>query len=104
MPPENSPSFENMREHKRDRVIKTGKIVIGLSSSIDVVVRDLSATGAQLRIPSGTKLPMTFDLALPGDELVFPSRICWLAGDKIGVQFTGRPRPYRVNYSNAPSR
>ena len=85
------------RSHRRERVLKKGKIILGLHSVIDVVVRDLSVKGAQLRVPVGTALPPSFELALVADELLYPAELRRVMGDKIGIQFTAAPRAFNQN-------
>ena len=82
------------RSHRRERVLKKGRIILGLHSVVEVVVRDLSAKGAQLRVPPGTSLPPSFELALVAEELLYPAELRWVMGDKIGIQFTAAPRAY----------
>src|SRR5690349_11474248 len=82
----------DLRYHRRERVLKKGRIILGLHSVIDVMVRNISSTGAQLQIPVGTVLPPSFELALVADELLFPTQLRWIRGEKVGVQFTAAPR------------
>lgn len=85
------------RSYRRDRVLKKGCIILGLHSVIDVIVRDLSAKGAQLRVPPGMSLPPSFELALVNEELLYPAELRWVRGDKIGIQFTAAPRAFNQN-------
>jgi PilZ domain len=88
---------EESSEHRRTprhRVLKEGRIVIRDHSTIDCVVRDLSQTGAKLRLPDSIHLPETFDLLLVRDATIVPVRLAWRKGDLVGVAFAGNPKPF----------
>jgi hypothetical protein len=78
---------ENHRRTTRQRVLKAAHIIFkGGGAAIDCTVRDISATGARLKVVSPIGIPETFDLAIEGA----PTRHCrvvWRKLDQIGVEF-----------------
>jgi hypothetical protein len=75
------------RKFPRTRVLKAAKVLIGKSSVIDCVVRDLTNSGAGLEVPNTNGLPATLDLILDSGHTVRPSRVVWRKLNKAGVKF-----------------
>jgi hypothetical protein len=78
---------DNRREQARRTVLKGARIVFNdRKSTIDCRVRDLSADGARLDLPTPQLLPHTFDLHVAGNQ---PQRcgLCWAKGTRVGVRF-----------------
>ncbi len=83
----------NKRSEQRHKVLKEGKLLLRPpTGTIDVVIKDLSASGARLEILSSVDLPENFSLVLISAATVTPCRLCWRRGMAIGVKFTGPPR------------
>jgi hypothetical protein len=79
------------RREQRIRTLEFGKIVFGRQlSSVDCIVRDLSAGGACLQVDSTDSLPQEFFLKIPVENLKRLCRIAWKAKDRVGVAFQGR--------------
>ena len=86
-------SEKQERKEPRRRVLKDGKIISPtLTSSLDVKIRDLSASGALLEIPFGTLLPNTYGLLVVSENKLYPSVTRWRRGERVGVEFTGPPK------------
>ena len=67
--------------------------------TIPCVVRDISASGARVRIQGGTAIPAHFDLILPERNESFQCRLIRTAGNEIGMEFIlphGETAPERV--------
>ncbi len=76
------------RVDHRARVLLAGRVIVGdCLTSIDCVIRNLSVSGAQVRIPSYQQLPPDIRLLLISEGLLFDATIVWRVGDKIGVFF-----------------
>ena len=72
------------RRSPRRRTLKGARIVFNERRSvIDCRVRDLSANGAQLLLPSVVGIPDTFELQI--DEVFRSARVAWKATGKLGV-------------------
>ena len=77
----------------RRRVLKAG-----IAASNDrhlttpCTVRDLSATGARLRIEGSRTVPDTFELIIELDGLEANCQVVWRKGGEVGVKFVGAPR------------
>jgi len=85
------------RGGKRMRLLRRGRIVVNhRHSSFDVGIRDLSATGAKLKLGEIWAVPETFELQiLKSDgsvELVVPCAKRWQSGVLVGAQFVRPPR------------
>ena len=69
----------------RHRVLKAATIEFG-GSAIDCTLRNLSATGAALDVPSPVGIPDNFDLVVSSDALRFACRVVWRKAERIGVR------------------
>jgi hypothetical protein len=77
----------NRRDQARRTVLKGARIVFNdRKSTIDCRVRDLSADGARLDLPTPQLLPHTFELQVAGSP---PHRcgVRWAQGTRVGVCF-----------------
>jgi EAL domain len=91
--PANTNSENNQRRHPRQRVLKDGKIISGnMSCIIDVKIRDLSATGALIRMASIVSLPSDFSLLIVSERKIYSAVARWRKGDIMGIEFVGKPR------------
>jgi len=80
--------LDEMRKEVRKRVLKRGKIVIeGLNSVIDCSVRNVSESGAHLRIESYFKVPDRFKFQIVG--VGAPREVIkrWQVGADLGVEY-----------------
>jgi len=76
------------RAHQRFRVLKKGKVVInGLNTVLDCSVRNVSESGAQIRVDGYFAAPSRFQLLIvgSGDPRWVVTR--WQVGTDIGVQY-----------------
>ncbi len=53
--------------------------------------RDISDTGAKLRVAKGLAVPHHFDLLIEVDGLEAPCTVAWKRGEDIGVTFDAPP-------------
>ena len=70
----------------RYRVSKAAAIEF-VGGAIDCTIRDLSITGAALKVSSQSGIPAQFTLVVPGDGLHLPCNVVWRNGYRIGVAF-----------------
>jgi hypothetical protein len=76
------------RKEPRTRTLKTARIVFNDGRSvIDCVVRNLSAHGALLVVPSLLGVPERFELVIDSDGFRRAVRARWKREAKIGVEF-----------------
>ena len=75
------------RKLTRTRVLKGAKMLLGKSSVIDCVARDLTNGGAGLEVPNTIGLPETVDLTLTAGHSTRRSRLVWRKLNKAGVEF-----------------
>ncbi|VUF15349.1 PilZ domain-containing protein [Methylobacterium dankookense] len=72
---------------KRHRVVQQGRIVLA-SRMIACEIRDLSASGAKLRVAPALDLPEVFELAIAAHDLrIRAVRLRWRRGEFAGVTF-----------------
>ena len=80
-----------MTEHRkevRQRTFLKGRILFNKgASSMDCLVRDMSASGARLALTETTTLPDSFDLYIPQKEKTFRSALAWRRADSVGITF-----------------
>jgi hypothetical protein len=79
--------MQERRKLTRTRVLKGAKLLLGKSSVIDCVARDLTNSGAGLQVPNTIGLPQTLDLTLDAGHSTRPSRLVWRKLNKAGVEF-----------------
>jgi hypothetical protein len=81
-----------MRKGTRSRSLKAGKILLTGGGVIDCTLRDISPSGARLRIATPSPLPQRFDLLVPSSRTVTRAELRWQRGREAGVAFLGAPR------------
>jgi len=79
--------MQDRRRLARSRVLKSAKLVVGTSSVVDCVVRNLTNTGARIAIPNTTRLPEDLVLTFDGGRSMRPCRLIWRRLDETGVEF-----------------
>ena len=57
------------------------------ASSMDCLVRDLSATGARISLSETATLPEVFDLHIPQKDRTYRATLRWRREDGVGVTF-----------------
>jgi len=80
---------ENTTEKRvapRFRVLKGATIAFG-GNGLECTVRNLSATGAALELPSPVDLPPSFMLVIEADQFIRRCRPVWSNDRRIGVAF-----------------
>ena len=77
------------RQVARMRLFKSAKIVLGPSSVLDCVVRDLTNEGARITIPNALNLPKTMSVTFDNGRTCRSSRLAWRTLDEFGVEFVG---------------
>lgn len=81
----------NRREEWRQRVLKRGKILVhGIQTVFDCTVRDLSSSGARLKVDSYFAAPDRFALVIVGGGEPRDAEMRWQKGSEIGVMFVDR--------------
>lgn len=89
----NGPDSDKRRASQRRRVLKAAIIAFNdRRSTLPCAVRNLSDTGAQLRMPGGLSPPDTFDLIIELDGLEASCTVMWRKGEDVGVRFDEPPR------------
>lgn len=77
------------RSISRRRQLKSGMIFYNLRSfTLPCTVRDISETGARLRVDGTLEAPDTFELNIDLDGLWAECEVAWRRGSEIGVHFT----------------
>ena len=83
-----SPSMTEKRGASRQRVLKAGKIIFaGGALSVDCTIRNLSANGARLQVPTTVSIPDRFILVDAHSGTRHEAVVVWRRGDQIGVRF-----------------
>jgi PilZ domain len=83
--------MDEKRRSPRQRVLKSGKIIYGGGSIvIDCTIRNLSATGARLQVPTSIPIPDKFEFAESAAGTRRAAVVMWRKGDLIGIRFEGQ--------------
>jgi len=75
------------RQNSRIRVLKGAKIVLGTSSVLDCIVRDLTNRGARILISNALELPDTVSVTFDNGRTCRPCRLAWRTLGETGVEF-----------------
>jgi PilZ domain-containing protein len=76
------------RHELRARTLKSARILLNHHQSvINCVVRNLSATGACLKVETTLGIPDRFDVMFDVDKSIRPCRLAWHKETQIGVEF-----------------
>ena len=79
-------AIANKRVSDRRRMLKSGRIVFSQRSTvIDCTVRNVSKTGAMLRVANSVTVPQEFELWWDGN--VQRCTVLWRKRDALGVKF-----------------
>lgn len=84
---------KDSRFGSRRRVLKAGIVAYNnRHCTLPCVVRDLSETGARLRMDGSLLAPDTFDLIIDLDGFEASCEVIWRLGSDLGVSFRGPAR------------
>jgi len=76
------------RHELRARTLKSARILLNHHQSvINCVVRNLSSTGACLKVETTLGIPDRFDVMFDVDKSIRPCRLAWHKETQIGVEF-----------------
>jgi hypothetical protein len=82
---------ENPSDHRRaprQRSFLGGKLVYGDGAfTLDCVVRDVSTTGARVKVPEGQAVPDTVFLVEMRSGIAYEARVAWKRHPEIGLEF-----------------
>ncbi len=83
---------EEKRIIRRQRVLKSGKIIFADGNSVvDCVIRNLSVAGARLEVPTTVGLPQEFTLLDVHSGRSYIAKVAWRRGETMGVEFSDPP-------------
>jgi 2-succinyl-5-enolpyruvyl-6-hydroxy-3-cyclohexene-1-carboxylate synthase len=84
------PSFTETTERtaKRQRVLKSAKIVLDDWRALDCTLRDVSETGAKIIVSSTGNIPEKFRLFFASDNTIRDVKIAWKQHNMLGVHFS----------------
>lgn len=81
------------RINPRRRALKAGVVSLNNGNiTLPCVVRDISETGAKLKVDTGRHPPDQFELQIELDGLVATCTVVWREGQELGVEFVGAPQ------------
>ena len=80
--------MDEQRRAPRQRVLKSGKIFYGGGSIVvDCTIRNLSATGARLQVPTSIAIPDKFEFAETATGTRRAATVMWRRGELMGIRF-----------------
>ena len=87
------PKSNDNRRASRRRILKSGVLAFNnRHATLPCAVRDLSDSGALLRMNGVTSVPDRFELIVELDGLEADCEVIWRKGRDLGVRFTAPPR------------
>lgn len=82
------------RNALRQRSLLQGRVFFNNGrSSIDCMIRDISATGAKLAFSSAVETPARVELQIPNKGETYSAKVAWRRGDEMGVTFLAPDAP-----------
>jgi hypothetical protein len=81
-----SPMGEQRRSSARRRVLKAGLIAFE-GSSLDCMVRNVSAGGVSIEILGAVEIPEEFKPVIEADDFIRACRVAWRRGPRLGLSF-----------------
>ena len=86
--PQATSGGREQRGEPRHKVNKKGLIVyVGDELGVECEIRDLSATGAKLRLDNDITVPSCFDLIILPENITKKVQVCWRDDRDLGIQF-----------------
>jgi len=79
---------QERRKSGRSRVLKGAKLVVGTTSVVDCVVRNVTNAAARIQIANRVELPEALGLTFDGGYTVRSCRIAWRTLTETGVEFS----------------
>ncbi len=93
---------QNMRTSERIRSFLRAQIIFNnRMSTIDCIIKNISATGAKIALNDTFAVPTEFDLYIPQKSRGHHARLVWRDKDSIGVEFMDG-QPAAVSATVAP--
>jgi hypothetical protein len=90
--------IDENRSIRRQRVLKSGKIIFNDGASVvDCVIRNLNVTGARLDVPTTVGVPEEFTLLDAHSGKSYPAKIAWRHGASMGVELDDPPEDAEGN-------
>lgn len=81
--------FTHLRASPRQRVLKAAKIIFDNWAALDCQVRDVSETGAQIKVANAASIPHRFKLLMVAEHTIRPVQVAWKHDNTMGVAFLG---------------
>jgi hypothetical protein len=81
-------SAERIRSFLRAQIIFNNRM-----STIDCIIKNISATGARIALDDALAVPTEFELSVPQKGRSHRARLVWRDKDSIGVEFTDTQAP-----------
>ena len=82
------PPATEHRQSERHRALKTGRVVFGnMSMTLDVTIRDMSDTGARLKVDANANMPGEFYFIVTADQLVARAHVVWRSPKEVGIHY-----------------
>ena len=79
---------EDKRQSPRMRRLKEARVFfLDGKTVITCKVRDVSTTGARLRVGESFLIPQNFRVTIPGEMDQRPAERVWVKGDEVGIRF-----------------
>ncbi len=82
------PLSEDRRNTPRKRMLKSGSVSPdGLTLIYDCIVRNMSDTGARIKVQAQHVIPSTLIFSLKGSSLTANARVIWRNDKELGLEF-----------------
>ena len=85
-----SSTSDERRTRARQRSFLQGRLYFNnRRSSLDCLVRDISGTGAKLKVSDSVAIPEIVELHIPNKDETYRAKVQWRTGFELGLTFDG---------------
>jgi hypothetical protein len=86
--------MEEMRQSERIRSFLRAKIIFNnRMSTIDCIIKNISATGAKIALADNLAVPTEFEIDIPQKGRSHRARLVWRDKEAIGIEFLDSKQP-----------
>lgn len=88
------PLAPDNRNAPRKRALRAGRVLwSNRCAAMDCIIRDVSETGARVRLSDPVPLPQQVELLFVNENRIATAEVRWNRGNDYGLHFTGPNRP-----------
>lgn len=81
-------AMAEVRRDERVRAFLRARIIFNNhNSTVDCIIKNISASGAKIELSNALSIPSEFDLDVPQKGRIYRARMMWRDAEALGVEF-----------------